>query len=745
MERKILEIKGMHCASCATIIQKKLSSLEGIQNIAVNVATEKARIDFDAEKISVSRMNEEIKALGYELLDKLPSDNQNHTKEKLSEEQGKSIFAFPIAIFTFFLMMWEVLAPRLSFIPNFPAPMDFFSIIMMVVATIMMFWIGFPFVSGLFRFMRRGTANMDTLIGMGTFTAYIYSSFIILFPQARDLLNLPPYTYFDVVTVVIGFVSFGKYLETRSKYKTGEAIKALVGLQAKTATIIKNGKEREISVSDLAIGDIFLVRPGGKIPVDGVIIEGNSSVDESMITGEPIPIDKKSGDVVVGSTINKQGTLLCKATRVGSDTVLSQIVNMVEEAQSSKAPIQALADRISGIFVPAILVIAIISFGSWIFFGIPSLGSHLAFSYGLLSFVSVLVIACPCALGLATPTAIIVGIGKGAENGILVKHAEALETLSRVNTVVFDKTGTLTEGSPKVSGVFPLESNSEDFVIGLAGSLEQYSEHPLARAIIAEAENRKIVLSKPENFEANEGIGIKGFVKGKNIEVGKPNQTELGIKEIKKLYEKGETAIVVRREKVPIGIIGVSDTIKKQVNELVLNLQKNKIHVVMMTGDHKISAEYIARSAGIQELISEVMPGEKANAVRKLQESGRIVAMVGDGVNDAPALAQADVGIAMATGTDVAIESAGITLLHGDISKIEKAISLAKMTMKGVKQNLFWAFIYNIVGIPIAAGLLYPIWGVILNPVFAGLAMAFSSFSVVANSLRLKTKKKLTL
>lgn len=765
MTSQILKIKGMHCASCAAIITKKVSKLEGIRNIEVNFATEKAKIDFDSQKISIDKMNQEVDKLGYSFIN---DENQmqmskeehmmmsvddhsehlgfNKSKDEklkeLAEMKSRTQFVLPIALMIFILMMWDIGAKTLAFIPNLPIPMTLFNTIGMVLSTVVLFWIGQPFLQGVIRFIRYRVANMDTLIGIGTLSAYIYSVIITLFPSIRILFKLPEYTYFDVTIVVIGFVILGKYLEARSRLRTGEAIEKLLGLQAKTALLWKDNKEVEVPVSEVQLGDIVIVKPGAKIPVDGKIVEGQSSIDESMITGEPIPVDKKIGDLVVGATINKHGNFRFTATKVGSDTMLSQIIKMVEEAQGSKAPIQAMADKISSVFVPVVLGIAVLTLILWLSIGTSFLGFSGALSYGILSFVGILVIACPCALGLATPTAIIVGVGKGAEYGILIKNAEALEKLSKVDTVVLDKTGTITKGKPEVTNVIILDSKwTENQILQIAASIEKLSEHPLAESIVFKADELKLPLGKVDNFIALEGVGVKGTIDGKLVAVRKPDDNDKKESKLKELQEQGKTVVVVEFENKTIGLVAMSDTLKDEAVEAISKLHKRGIKVVMLTGDNHLAAEYIAKQAGIDNVIAEVLPQEKAGKIKDLQDQGKKIAMAGDGINDAPALVQADVGIAMATGTDIAIESASITLLHGDINKLSQSFELSRATIRTVKQNLFWAFIYNIIGIPIAAGLLYPFWGIVLNPIFAGLAMAGSSISVVTNSLRLKTKK----
>ncbi|MDD4785348.1 MAG: heavy metal translocating P-type ATPase [Candidatus Shapirobacteria bacterium] len=705
---KNLKIRGMHCASCSNIIENKLAKFDGVKKISINFATEKALIKFDSDKTSVKKMNQEIEKLGYSFLENYEGkEDKNEEFEKL---KTKVKFGFPLAIIVFLIMMENIIFKNID--------MEKLNLILMFLATLILFWMGKPFLKGIINFIRYGVANMDTLIGIGTGTAYIYS-----------LFNLNKTTFFDVTIVVIGFVTLGKYLESKSKLKTGEAINKLLGLQSKTALIIKDNKEIEIPISDVKVGDILIVKPGTKIPVDGIITKGNSTIDESMVSGEAIPVDKKIGDLVIGSTINKQGSFLFRATEVGEETLLSQIIKTVEEAQGSKAPIQSLADKISGVFVPIVLIIGILSFGLWLI-----LGQNL--SMAILSMVGVLVIACPCALGLATPTAIIVGVGKGAENGILIKNAESLEKLAKIDTIVMDKTGTVTKGKSQITDIVLMSKKySEKEILKYAASVEKLSEHPLAKNIIKKAKEEKIKLWSCNDFSILEGIGVKGIVNKKKIYIHKlvDNGNEL--------IKQGKTVIEIEINGEKVALIALSDLLKEGVRETVDLLHKKGIEVIMLTGDNKLAAEFMARQANIYGVIAGVLPQEKAKKIKELQNLGKKVAMVGDGINDAPALAQADVGIAMATGTDIAIESAGITLLYGDIAKVNKTIELAKATMKTIKQNLFWAFIYNIVGIPIAAGVLYPIWKIGLNPVFAGIAMAGSSVSVVGNSLRLKNKK----
>lgn len=752
MSKQILEIKGMHCASCASVITKKLSALPHINSVSVNYGNEKAKVDFDEKEISIEEMNQEIGKLGYSfILPRKMTDNHNHDQEgtkeaDLNELKNKVEFILPVTFLVFVLMMWEILTKTTSWMPNLPIPMEALNMISMILATTALFWVGQPYLFGIGRFIRHGVANMDTLIGIGTSVAYVYSSVIFLIPSLVSLLRIPDYTYFDVTIVVIGFITLGKYLEAKSRKKTGEAIEKLLNLQAKTALVIRDGQEIEISVNEVVHGDLIIVKPGAKIPVDGVITEGSSFIDEAMVTGEPMPVQKKVGDSVVSGTINTSGSFTFQATKVGSETLLAQIIKMVEEAQGSKAPIQALVDKISSVFVPTVLVFAFLTLGAWLIVGSQYIGFSQALSFGIVSFVGVLIIACPCALGLATPTAIIVGVGKGAKEGILIKDAATLEKLHKVNTVVVDKTGTITKGKPTLVDIVNLSDLKDNEMISIMASLEKKSEHPIAHAVVNYAQEKNLNIEDISNFEGIQGKGLKGSIKGLEYFVGNTKlMKDLGVafdvSQIEQFTSQGKTPVILATKEKALGFVMVADEIKPESKQAIVDLHKLGIEVVMLTGDDEKAANYMASLVGIDEVIAHVLPQDKLAKIKELQSQGRIVAMAGDGVNDAPALAQADVGIAMGTGTDVAIESAGITLLGGDISKLVKAIKLSKITMRGIKQNLFWAFIYNIVGTPLAAGVFYPIFGWVLNPIFAGFAMAMSSVSVVSNSLRIKAKK----
>ena len=759
---KTFKIKGMHCASCAGIIEKTFKKLEGVHSAEVNFGTETAKVSFDETKVDPHHLSRKIEPLGYSLdmptaesMGMSPDEHAAHTginqskKEKLAEianMRKKVLSAIPLAIFSVLVMTWEILI-RFKIFPEMPYVLaEFFHHLMPLLALYILLIIGKPYLLGFYRFLRYGKANMDTLIGIGTSVAFTYSFMVSAFEETlKPYINVEN-TYYDVTIIVITFIALGKYLEARSKLKTGDAIEKLLNLQAKTALVVRDGKEQEIPIDQVVHNDLIIVKPAGKIPVDGVITEGSSYVDEAMISGEPMPVEKNVGDIIIAGTINTSGSFTFKATKIGSETMLAQIIKMVEEAQGSKAPIQALADKISAVFVPIVLVIAFVSLGAWLIIGSSYLGFSQSLSFGLVSFVGILVIACPCALGLATPTAIIVGVGKGAREGILIKDAATLEKLHQVDVVVVDKTGTITKGKPELISIKNHTKNSDDKLISILASLENKSEHPIANAIVSYAKEKNLPLSQIKNFNAIKGKGLKAEINNIEYYAGSTKLiSDLNLKFDSKSLEKdtlnGKTPVILATEKEVLGVAFVSDAIKKEAIEAVKNLHKLGIKVVMLTGDDKNTARHIADQVGIDDIVAEVLPEDKLNKIKELQNKGKIVAMAGDGVNDAPALAQADIGIAMATGTDVAIESAGITLLHGDISKLVIAIKLSKITMRGIKQNLFWAFIYNIVGIPLAGGAFYPIFGWLLSPVFAGLAMAFSSVSVVTNSLRLKAKK----
>jgi len=745
----------MHCASCAGIIEKTLGRTEGVESAEVNYATETAKVNFNNEKITVKELSDKIEPLGYTLAIEEENEHAMHMgmdtskNDKLKELKNMKTMlmtVIPLAIISVFIMGWDIFA-GLKIIGEMPEIWkEFFHHLLPIFATYTLFVVGKPYLSGLSRFLRHGKANMDTLIGIGTSVAFLYSFIVEAFPK-----TLAPYlnvnqTYFDVTIIVIAFITLGKYLEMKSKIKTGDAIEKLLNLQAKTALVIRNDKEIEISINEVVHGDFIIVKPGGIIPVDGIITQGSSFIDEAMVTGEPMPIEKNIGDNVIAGTLNTNSTFTFKATKVGAETFLAHIIKMVEDAQGSRAPIQALADKISSVFVPIVLSLAFLTLIIWLTLGAYYLGFSAALPLGLSSFVGILVIACPCALGLATPTAIIVGVGLGAKEGILIKDAATLEKLHKVNVIVVDKTGTITKGKPELVSIKNYSDKNDADLIAILSSLENKSEHPIAHAIINYRKEKNIENIPVLNFEIIKGKGLRGVIEDVEYFAGNTKLiTDLHLnfdkEDIEKETIEGKTPVILATLEKVLGVIMVSDAIKPEAIDAVKNLHKMGIKTIMLTGDNKNTGKYIAKIVGIDEVVGNVMPEDKLNKIKELQNKGYIVAMAGDGVNDAPALAIADIGIAMGTGTDVAIESAGITLLHGDISKIAKAVHLSKLTMRGIRQNLFWAFIYNIVGIPVAAGLLYPFFGIVLNPIFAGMAMALSSVSVVGNSLRLKTKK----
>ncbi len=771
----------MHCSSCAAIIEKTVKKLAGVSAAQANYGTETAKISFDESRVTPEQLSKSVQPLGYTLVpaeietphaaaapsaststrlsaNEMGMSADEHAahlglsqskQEKLAELgtlKIKVASVIPLAAFSIFIMAWDALIQFKLAAPMSPLWEEFFHHLLPVFATYTLFVVGTPYLLGVYRFIRYRKANMDTLIGIGTLAAFLYSFAVTAFEETlRPFLNVSQ-TYYDVTIVVIAFISLGKYLEMRSKIKTGDAIEKLLNLQAKTALVVREGKELEVPVQEVKHGDLVIVKSGTKIPVDGIITEGSSFIDESMMTGEPMPAEKNIGDKVAAGTINTTGSFTFRATGVGSETLLAHIIKMVEEAQGSKAPIQALADKISSIFVPVVLVIAFTALGLWLAIGTGYLGFSVALSYGLVSFVGVLVIACPCALGLATPTAIIVGVGKGAREGILIKDAATLQKLHSATVLVVDKTGTITKGKPELVSIKTAGEASESTIIALLAALEARSEHPIATAILARAKTDNLAVQPVEQFEMLRGRGVKGLIAGSEYFAGSAGLiSELGLTAgsalIAQETKEGKTPVILATKERILGIAFVADSLKPEAKEAVAALHKLGIKVIMATGDDARTAHYIAKQAGIDEVIAQVMPQDKLNKIRQLQESGAVVAMAGDGVNDAPALAQADIGIAMATGTDVAIESAGITLLAGDLSKLVKAIRLSKITMRGIKQNLFWAFAYNVVGIPLASGVFFPFFGWLLSPIFAGAAMALSSVSVVGNSLRIKTKK----
>lgn len=737
--KKTFPIKGMHCASCVRVLERALSRVPGVEEATVNLATEKATVAYDDSTCTDQHMESAVSSVGYKaMIDGEEIDEEKEKKEKereLLSLRNKVIVSIAIGA----LIFWGSFPGLMEFAPFFLK--NFW--LQLVLATIVQFWPGLDFYKATIPSLRHRTANMDTLVAIGTTAAFAYSAVVTIFPQAISNLGVEPMPYFDVASLVIALILLGRYFEAKAKAGTSDAIKKLIGLQAKTARVVKDGKEVDIPINEVVIGDILRVRPGEKIPVDGEIVEGQSSVDESMITGESIPTDKTVGDPVVGSTFNKSGTFLYEATKIGSETMLAQIITLVQNAQGSKAPIQRVADTISSYFVPIVIMLAIATFAVWYVFG-PSP----AFLFALLNTVAVLIIACPCAMGLATPTAIMVGTGLGATRGILIKDAESLEIAHKIQTVIFDKTGTLTHGKPEVTDIILGTYANENDVLKIAASIEKGSEHSLADAILKEADKKGIETTSVDNFNAVVGKGVEGKVYGKHISFGNRRlmeQENIDIKQhlqtIETLESKGKTVMMLGEERRLAGLIAVADKIKDSARQGVELLHKKGIEVAMITGDNKRTANAIAQELGIKIVLSEVLPDQKEAEVRKIQNEGKVVAMVGDGINDAPALAAANIGIAMGTGTDIAIEAANITLINKDLQSVAMAIELSKKTMRKIKLNLFWAFGYNVILIPVAMGALYPFFHILLNPIFASVAMASSSISVVSNSLLLKKAK----
>ena len=737
--KKTFSIKGMHCASCVMVIEDSLKKMDGVTQATVNLATEKATVIYDPIKVTDEQLSSAVSNVGYQALIteeiKTEDDEQKEKQQELHDLRFKVV----VSLILGGLILWGSFPGLIKTSPMILQ--NFF--VQLLLATPVQFWAGFGFYRATISAIKHRTANMDTLVVIGTTVAYIYSTVVTLLPQLMIKVGIEPMPYFDTAAVIIGLILLGRYFEAKAKAGTSEAIKKLIGLQAKTARVLRAGQEIDLSINEVVIGDIIRVRPGEKIPVDGIIVEGESSIDESMVTGESMPVEKISGDTVVGATINKTGTFTFRATKIGQETMLAQIIKLVQEAQGSKAPIQRLADMISSYFVPVVIMLAFLTFAVWYVFGpAPTL------LFALLNTVAVLIIACPCAMGLATPTAIMVGTGKGAEHGILIKDAESLETAHKIKTIIFDKTGTLTKGKPEVTDITAFGSMDKDTLLKLAGSIEKGSEHSLAEAIVKEAESQNLVLFKVEKFQAIPGHGVEGMVDNQRIVFGnKRLMNKEGISltladdQIAKLEDAGKTVMMIGLENKLVGLIAVADIVKDSAREGLIALQKLGLEVVMITGDNQRTAKAIGQSLGITRVLAEVLPDQKEAEVRKIQAEGKVVAMVGDGINDAPALAAADVGIAMGSGTDVAIEAADITLINKDLKSVAMAIVLSKKTMRTIRLNLFWAFSYNIVLIPVAMGVLYPVFKLLLNPIFASVAMATSSISVVVNSLLLKRKK----
>jgi Cu+-exporting ATPase len=744
-------VKGMTCASCVGRVERAVKKVPGVLDASVNLANEKATVEYLAGEVDARGLERAIEGAGYGVVSEEEASAEDAHEREYSKLKGNFLVAAALTV----LILLGSLPMMVGY--ELPIPTGWLNLGLLLLATPVQLWAGWRFYRGAWGALRHGQANMNTLVVMGTSAAYLYSAVATLAPQlfASGRADV----YFDTSALIITLILLGRLLEARAKGRTNEAIKKLAGLQAGTARVVRGGEKIDVPVEDVVVGDVLVVRPAEKIPVDGRVLSGESAVDEAMITGESIPVTKREGDEVIGATVNKTGSFRFRATKVGRETALAQIMRMVEEAQGSKAPIQRLADRISGIFVPVVIVIAAITFFVWLAFG-----PEPAFTHALLNFVAVLIIACPCAMGLATPTSIMVGTGKGAERGILVKGGEALEEAHKLTTVVLDKTGTLTRGEPRLTDVIPTNNLSGEELLALAAAAERRSEHPLGEAIVRGAEERGIVeLPEPEDFDAPTGRGVRATVSGRTILVGSRKlMDEWGVPEdglasrFEELTASGKTPMFVAVDGEVAGLAAVADVVREESKEAVDLLRRMGLEVAMLTGDNRRTAEAIARELGIERVLAEVMPEDKENELRKLQKEGKVVAMVGDGINDAPALARADVGVAIGTGTDVAMEAADLTLISGDVRGVARAIRLSKATIRNIKQNLFWAFAYNVALIPVAAGVLYPFFSDgsvpevlrpvlgeygFLNPVLAAAAMALSSVTVVSNALRLRRVK----
>jgi len=738
-----LSLFGMHCSSCAGIIEKSLKKVPGVVSANVNFAAEKALVVFDESLANTKMLTDAVSSAGYKAEEVDAKDREYETRKRQHEIDsygqkfwialGLSVPMFYFMLFDFF--KWLIGAQTLA---------PYIGIISFILTIPVQFIIGAGFYKGFWSALKMKTFNMDSLIAIGTTTAFVYSavnyiSYVISNKSFIGLMGKIPDLYFETAAFLITFVILGKWLEIKTKGKTSDAIKKMMGLQAKTARVIRDGQTLDIAIEDVRHGDIVVVRPGEKIPVDGVIVRGSSAVDESLVTGESLPVEKKVGDTVIGSTINKVGSFEFEAKRVGSETTLAQIIRLIEEAQGSRAPIQNFADRISAYFVPIVISLAILTFLVWFFI------LNAPLSFALMAFTAVIVIACPCALGLATPTSLMVGTGKGAEYGILIKGGEPLEAACKIDTVIFDKTGTLTKGKPEVTDVISFASLDEDEIMAISASLEKLSEHPLAEAVYTRAQEDSIVLQEVQEFKAIPGHGVRGRIGETEYYFGNRklaneilgHSLEKINRKISRLEEQGKTAMILATQETLLGVIAVADTVKETSKEAIAKLQAMKIDVYMITGDNERTAKAIASQVGISNILAEVLPQDKANEVKKLQNAGKKVAMVGDGINDAPALAQADLGIAMGSGTDVAMETGGIVLMKSDLNDVVAAFELSRQTMSKIKQNMFFALFYNIIGIPIAARI-FAFAGLVLKPELAGLAMALSSISVVSNSLLLR-------
>jgi Cu+-exporting ATPase len=730
--RVTVTITGMHCAACAATVEEALRKTEGVAEANVNFATEQAGVLLDESRVTFDDIAGVVKSAGYGIVMPGMEDAERLARER--ELRGLRLRLWVSLAATVSIMLFD----HVFALPTRVAPW-----VLLLLATPVQFWAGWRFYRGMWIALRGGSANMDTLIAVGTSAAYFYSLAVTVAPAFVQRIGAEAHVYYDTSAMIITLILLGRNLEAGAKGRASEAIRRLMHLQSKVARVVREGEEVEIPIDDVHVGDMVLVRPGERIPVDGEVIEGESAVDESMVTGESMPVDKEPGDPVVGSTVNQSGAFRFRASRVGAETVLAQIIRLVQEAQGSKAPIQRLADRVAGIFVPVVIAIAIITFAIWLFVG-PNP------TYAVVAAVSVLIIACPCALGLATPTSLLVGTGRGAELGILIRSAEALEVAGAIDTVIFDKTGTLTRGEPQVTDVVAGASWTDDRLLALAASAERNSEHPLGGAVVQAARARGLTLSDATEFRAISGMGVRAGIDGKTVIVGSKQllgqeQVAVGplLDAADRLAAEGKTVMLVAVDGDAVGAVALADVPKEEAAAAVRALKEMGLAIVLITGDNERTAQAIARQVGIDQVEAGVLPDQKADSVKALQAKGRRVAMVGDGINDAPALARADTGIAVGRGTDIAMESADITLVRDDLRLVPEAIKLSRATLSNIRQNLFFAFFYNSLGIPIAAGALYPVIHTLLHPAMAAAAMAFSSVSVVANALRLRRYRAL--
>ncbi|MBA2557811.1 MAG: copper-translocating P-type ATPase, partial [Chloroflexi bacterium] len=734
-----LPVEGMTCASCVNRIERYLNKTTGVVRANVNLATERATVHYDPALAGRHELVAAIEAAGYQVRNEAASPAASSALDEPDEASAaRAVELRELGVRAVVAVGFGLVAMAIMFWPGGPFAMNDINRLLIGPATFVQFWAGKRFYDHALRAARHRSANMSTLVALGTTAAWAYSAFVTLYPEVLMGAGRAPETYFDSAAIIIGLVLAGRWLEARAKGQTAGAVRKLIGLQAKRARVVRGDQEIDIPLEEVQLGDVLRVRPGEKVPVDGLLVSGESAVDESMLTGESMPVVKRAGDEVIGATVNTSGTFLVRATRVGRETVLAQIVRLVQEAQGSKAPIQRLADLVSAWFVPAVLVAAAATFAIWFAFGPEPRGT-----FALISFVTVLIIACPCAMGLATPTAIMVGTGRGAEAGVLIRGGEALEQAHRVRTVVFDKTGTLTRGKPTVAQVVAIAGAEEAEILALAAAVEKGSEHPLGAAILDRAREAGLGPLEATDFRALSGQGVEGTVDGRRVllgNIGLMRDQGVPIEELEPAAElaatDAQTPVYIAVDGRALGLIGISDPIKPEAAQAVRELRARRIDVWLLTGDHRATAEAVARQVGIENVLAEVRPDQKQARIASLQAEGRVVAMVGDGINDAPALAQADLGVAIGTGADVAIEASDVTLVGGDPRLVVSAIALSQRTLAIIKQNLFWAFAYNVVLIPVAMGVLYPPFGITLNPVLAAGAMAFSSVSVVANSLR---------